>query len=86
MKMTSKKKMTSKLKTNSKTLPENCFDDSSSWQAVLQNQKWNQLSKPEIEFDAMKEMYLELGMHTWSEETTFLGCFTAHNLNDFFII
>ena len=30
-----------------------------------------QLSKPEIEFDVMKEMYAALGMHTCSEKTTF---------------
>ena len=29
------------------------------------------LSKPEIEFAVIKEMYAALGMHTCSEETTF---------------
>ena len=38
---------------------------------LLQNRKCYQLSKPEIEFDVMKEMYAALGMHTCSEKTTF---------------
>ena len=35
------------------------------------NQKYYQLSKLEIEFAVMKEMYAALGMHTCSEKTTF---------------
>ena len=33
--------------------------------------KCYQLSKPEIKFAVMKEKYAALGMHTYSEETTF---------------
>ena len=35
------------------------------------NWKCYQLSKPEIKFDAIKEMYAELGRHACLEKTTF---------------
>ena len=35
------------------------------------NRKRYQLSRLEIEFDVIKEMYAALGMHTYSEKTTF---------------
>ena len=56
--------------TTSTTLPEKFVDDFSAWQ-VQQNRKCYQLSKPEIEFAVMKEMYAALGMHTCSEKMTF---------------
>ena len=37
------------------------------------NQKFYQLSKPEIEFHVMEEMYAALRMCTCAEKTTFLG-------------
>ena len=37
------------------------------------NQKFYQLSKPEIEFHVMKEMYAALRMCTYAEKTTFLS-------------
>ena len=35
------------------------------------NQKYYQLSKPEIEFDVMEEMYAASCMRTFEEKTTF---------------
>ena len=37
------------------------------------NRKSYQLSKPEIEFHVMKEMYAALRMCTYAEKTTFLS-------------
>ena len=37
------------------------------------NQKSYQLSKPEIEYPVMEEMYAALHMCTCAEKTTFLG-------------
>ena len=38
---------------------------------LTSNRKYSQLSKPEIEFGAMKEMHEALGMRTCLEQTTF---------------
>ena len=51
------------------TLPEQIFDDSSA--LLTQNLKCYQLSKPEIELNVIKEMYVAMGMHTCLEKTTF---------------
>jgi len=37
------------------------------------NQKFNQISKPEIEFDVNEEMYIVLRMRTCAEKTKFLA-------------
>ena len=40
---------------------------------LIPNRKSYQLSKPEIEFHVMEEMYAALCMCTCAEKTTFLG-------------
>ena len=59
MKMTSNMKITSKMRTISKMKMTGTANLTQEWICY-------QLSKPEIEFDAMKEMYAALGMQTWS--------------------
>ena len=46
---------------------------------LLQNQKCYQQSKPEIEFDVMKEIFTALGMHTCSEKQLFRQGQLNHN-------
>ena len=60
----------------STTLPKKIVNDSSPWQSQ-QNWKYSQLSKPEIEYNVMKEMCVALGMHTahMLRKDNFLGIF-----------
>ena len=70
---TSKIKTTSKMKTKSKNYLKKLLMtphlDRHNYAAP--KPKCFQLSKPEIEFDVMKEMYAALSLHTGSEKTTF---------------
>ena len=42
------------------------------------NQKCYPLSKAEIELNVMKEMYMALSMHTFSEKTKIYAAFCMH--------
>ena len=54
-------------------LPEKIFTSPHLEAQLTPNGKSYQLSKPEIEFHVMKEIYAALRMCTCAEKTTFLG-------------
>ena len=66
MKTTSKIRTTSKMKTNSKMKMTSKIKTTSKMKMkskLTKSPNFYQLSKPEIEFDMMKEMYAALGIH-----------------------